>query len=195
MIAAVQTLSLATATKIIVSMGANDIGTVKNIVLAVGDSVEFQNNTGYSIGTTLEFKSPSDTKFDGFTGGGTNTAFYTYIADINDNGKNYYLTTASFSGFAVHGSITINALGLKDFLSMQMFRIFPSPAVDQITVSGNENIQRVDLFDVSGQLVKAVDLSGEFANVVSVPFDLSPGVYFVNVKTQNKTERQKIVVQ
>ncbi|MBR3557475.1 MAG: T9SS type A sorting domain-containing protein [Bacteroidales bacterium] len=67
--------------------------------------------------------------------------------------------------------------------------IYPNPATDNITISTSENAQRVEIFNIQGQLVKA-----EAGNVTHISVkDLANGMYTLKLTTENGTSIHKIV--
>ena len=78
--------------------------------------------------------------------------------------------------------------------------VYPNPFLDNIEiaiVTEGDNPLRIDIFNVQGQLVKAVvnrqeGIGGYQVFNVDVE-DLKPGMYFINVKSINYSSSQKIV--
>jgi len=67
--------------------------------------------------------------------------------------------------------------------------IYPNPATDNMTISTSENVQRVEIFNMQGQLVKA-----ESGNVTSISVkDLANGMYTLKLTTDNGTSMHKII--
>lgn len=67
--------------------------------------------------------------------------------------------------------------------------IYPNPATDQITINSNDNVQRVEIYNMQGQLVKAETGA---VNNISVK-DLANGMYTLKLTTDNGTSIHKIV--
>ena len=67
--------------------------------------------------------------------------------------------------------------------------IYPNPATDQITINTTDNVQRVEIFNMQGQLVKAETGA---VNNISVK-DLANGMYTLKLTTDNGTSIHKIV--
>ncbi|HWR99720.1 MAG TPA: carbohydrate-binding domain-containing protein, partial [Prolixibacteraceae bacterium] len=85
------------------------------------------------------------------------------------------------------------ATGLKDLILSQGILLYPNPAHDEVTiqfpVNGNMVVR---IFSVSGQLVKALQLSAENRAVISVG-DLPTGSYVVWMKCRNGIFREKLL--
>ena len=67
--------------------------------------------------------------------------------------------------------------------------IYPNPATDQITINSTDNVQRVEIYNMQGQLVKAETGA---VNNISVK-DLANGMYTLKLTTDNGTSVHKIV--
>lgn len=67
--------------------------------------------------------------------------------------------------------------------------VYPNPASDQIIINSAENVQRVEIFNMQGQLVKAETGA---VNTISVK-DLANGLYTLKLTTDNGTSMHKIV--
>lgn len=66
--------------------------------------------------------------------------------------------------------------------------IYPNPATDVLNVVSENNINKVEIFNVQGQMVKA---AGN-VNTLSIS-DLTDGVYFVKVTTDKGTATHKLI--
>ncbi len=87
---------------------------------------------------------------------------------------------------------TFSTLGRNSFEG-QNVSVYPNPAKNQLTIRAQDNIQSVQLYDVSGRLIRAsaeaqsqayLDLSQE-----------SAGIYFVKITTQQGSKTEKIIKQ
>ncbi|MBP5401045.1 MAG: Omp28-related outer membrane protein [Bacteroidales bacterium] len=67
--------------------------------------------------------------------------------------------------------------------------VYPNPATDVLNVLSENSIQQVEIYNAQGQLVKASD-----GNVESISIsNLTEGLYFVKVITDNGTSTHKII--
>ena len=81
----------------------------------------------------------------------------------------------------------MNATGLEELDSE--LSIYPNPATDVVNISTADEVQRVEIFNMQGQLVKVE--TGD-VNSVSVK-ELANGVYTIKLTTANGTSMHKIV--
>ena len=67
--------------------------------------------------------------------------------------------------------------------------IYPNPATDVIRINSSYDVQRIEIFNMQGQLVKM-----EFGNVDNISVkDLANGMYTLKLTTDNGTTMHKIV--
>jgi hypothetical protein len=86
---------------------------------------------------------------------------------------------------------TVNStLGVKDD-NLINFKIFPNPAKNQFTIQLQEGLelQKVNLFNSLGQLINSTN-----KNIISTS-NLTSGIYYVEIITDNGKASKKIVVK
>ncbi len=72
-------------------------------------------------------------------------------------------------------------------------KVYPNPVNDVLFVSGEENIDRIDLVSITGQIINSINVKSR-----QIEMDLSEcakGVYFVKIYSGNKTELHKLIVK
>ncbi len=85
-------------------------------------------------------------------------------------------------------AIALN-VGLTDYSIENIgVLVYPNPATDLIKIQTEGKIQRIEIFDISGRIVKSNSNSSE----ISTAF-LNQGVYFVRVYIHNKPVTKKII--
>lgn len=72
-------------------------------------------------------------------------------------------------------------------------KIYPNPASEYVDIVSSEEITSVKIFNSSGQLLLIQD-SGKFLIKRISVNDFSQGIYFMEVKTNTKIYRQKLIV-
>ena len=81
----------------------------------------------------------------------------------------------------------MNGTGIEEIAND--VNIYPNPATDVINITTPDNVQRVEIFNMQGQLVKA-----ETGAVMSISVkDLATGMYTLKLTTDNGTSIHKIV--
>ncbi|MFK7783371.1 M28 family peptidase [Psychroserpens sp.] len=112
-----------------------------------------------------------------------------YIPSVSGN---YAVEITSGNCVELSDCIQFNTLGLDDFLASEV-KVFPNPVKTNLSVEITNNIESIalDLYDVSGRLVKQKTNASEIIslNMKSLP----QGVYFLKVSSSEKTGTYKIV--
>lgn len=109
------------------------------------------------------------------------------------NGSYLQLTsTALDNNLASSWVPSTSALGTAEFnLAGTTFTVYPNPATNLVTIKGQLNIDKIELFDVYGQFVKMMEVHAN--EVQSDISDLAIGMYFVKVYTSSGITTGKLM--
>lgn len=80
----------------------------------------------------------------------------------------------------------------------QLFTLYPNPNKGQfaIELNGNGSVAQVDIMDVSGRMIKAVQLNFETSSRQEIDLgNQASGIYFVRITHQQQSEVLRVVVQ
>lgn len=103
-----------------------------------------------------------------------------YITQTIDGCTSLPLAIKHYDGvLSVNGALETN---LK-------FIIIPNPAKDYLTIQTNEVINEFSIFDLNGRLLKSKKTNDKKINIS----DLNRGVYFIKIKSENKTSQEKFI--
>lgn len=93
--------------------------------------------------------------------------------------------------YMANGTMTLSApASIGDPLYFGII-VYPNPAKGSFSVSGNNNIQQISVYDLSGRLVKSFSGNYECMHVS----DLTPGTYVLKIQAAEGTKFQKIVFE
>jgi hypothetical protein len=92
-----------------------------------------------------------------------------------DCGGNLSATNSTMTG-----DVHTTTLATSEALRKMKVQIFPNPVADIIQISGIENAQRIEIYNMTGQLVK----SESFDNKINVS-KLIPGIYLLRINTKD----------
>ncbi|MBQ3732687.1 MAG: Omp28-related outer membrane protein [Bacteroidales bacterium] len=122
-------------------------------------------------------------------GDGINAGYGTGYFQLNDaEGNQIFKDNGKFGAQATYMLDVNTPAGVED-VAMESTTVYPNPATDVLNINTNENVQRVEIFNMQGQLVKAENGT---VNHISVK-DLANGLYTVKLTTDNGTSMHKII--
>ena len=100
-------------------------------------------------------------------------------------------TTAPHSAAGIDNFVlTPETAGVND-LNQVKVQVYPNPAANQLTISSDETIQDVKIFNVSGQLVQNIKMNSKTSTVnVSA---LKSGVYIAQIQTEKGIQTVKVL--
>lgn len=110
---------------------------------------------------------------------------YSFSANV------YYIFTMAMNGTNDGATITTSALSIEDITTTDLL-IYPNPAKTVVNISAFSNIQRVEIYNIVGQLVTSENFNAELVNVNIN--DLSNGLYIAKVITTDGTITKKFNV-
>jgi hypothetical protein len=125
--------------------------------------------------------------YDGY-GDGINGGYGAgYFQLFAEDGTQIFKDNGKFGAQATYMIDVTHPAGIEDVAAGTS--IYPNPATDVINISTSDNVLRVEIFNIQGQLVKAA--TGEMHSI-SVK-DLANGLYTLKLTTDNGTTMHKII--
>lgn len=122
-------------------------------------------------------------------GDGINSGYGVGYFQLNDaEGNQIFKDNGKFGAQATYMLDVNTPAGVED-VAMESTTVYPNPATDVLNISTTNNVQRVEIFNMQGQLVKAENGT---VNHISVK-DLANGLYTVKLTTDNGTSMHKII--
>lgn len=118
---------------------------------------------------------------------------YSYIDDSyeNNNQSTYYrLKQTDFDGNFEYFNVIPISCEVLDASPL----IFPNPATNNITISGNK-LNKIEIIDVLGRIVKQAQPHSTNTNIEIDISNISNGTYVVKIYETNKISNQKIIKQ
>lgn len=126
--------------------------------------------------------------YDAF-GDGINAGYGVgYFQLLAEDGTQIFRDNGKFGSQATYMIDVTYPAGVED-VTMENTNVYPNPATDVLNINTTDNLLRVDIFNIQGQLVKTA--IGEM-NSISVK-DLASGLYTVKLTTDNGTSMHKII--
>lgn len=89
---------------------------------------------------------------------------------------------------------TVNALANETFASLDNVSVYPNPSNEnKINIQSSVEIKDIQLFSISGQLIKEVK-NPEFSNNFYTLDNLPKGFYFLRLSTDNQSTTKKVII-
>lgn len=86
------------------------------------------------------------------------------------------------------------ALSVNENVSNNKLNVYPNPANGNVNITlGNVTMNTIQIFDISGKLVKSVSNAGN--NFTFNTNELNNGLYLVRVQTENSVEISRLIVK
>jgi len=126
---------------------------------------------------------------------GTNSSSYSDNALVNGDVISCTLTsdvTCAAGNVKVSNTLTFvvnSSSDVGDAATINHFEVFPNPVVDEFSVSLDQKITGIDIYDLTGKLVKQTTDSKSKVNIS----DLENGLYIVKVMTSTNSYSKKIM--
>lgn len=150
---------------------------------------------------------PASGTLAGLQVNGQNIQWYSSAANKSANASNTPIsaTTSVVDGTTYFATQTVNGIESNDRLSVlvtsatlsatalvfESLKIYPNPINDILTIANSNSIDSVEIISYLGQLISNVKVNDLLANInVS---DLSKGVYFVKISSQDQFKTIKII--
>ncbi len=110
-------------------------------------------------------------------------------------GNTYYLRVYDYANnnFGISSFVlrkTAAASGVEDITSLD-FNYYPNPVTEVININAQDNIQKIELFNINGQIVKTIEPNNKKTklNISSLP----AGMYLMKVQNDKSVKTVKII--
>jgi len=102
---------------------------------------------------------------------------YVYTGDGSQNGNSFWTTE--------------DVLGIEDNVFFKDLKVYPNPTTNQFSITSNSILNSVKIINLTGQLVKEIKHN---LNEIDVS-DLSNGLYFIELTSNNQKGVKRLVIQ
>lgn len=123
------------------------------------------------------------------------TAWTDVILPLPNKSNAYYVAFEGISGYGrgmnIDDVTVANAatLAVNNNVADRTISVYPNPAKDVVNIKTNKDVNSIQIFSLTGQLVKTIDKNVRAINVS----DLKKGVYLLRVKSATQDESFKII--
>lgn len=128
----------------------------------------------------------------GYTEGGNYSVSNWMFAEKIDAGSYYLYQYCPANGMAVYRFYDANYTSGEEKITDQpkdgKIKIYPNPAEYEIFIESNETVRCADIYNLSGSLVKTVNLENTGNKSINIE-NLASGIYIVKINKNEKGER------
>jgi len=103
-----------------------------------------------------------------------------------------FKTDATINRPGFKAQLSCSTLGVNDIIQSENLLLLPNPVKNQFALKGLAKIQNVEVYDVSGKLIKTFIEDGLLKNTFDIS-KLKAGHYVVKIKTDQETISKKII--
>ncbi len=112
------------------------------------------------------------------------------ITGVLTYGYGFYRLNPLQKGY--NGLEYVRSAGVND-VSVANLSVYPNPVTNELNITADNNIKKVEIYNAVGQAVKSINISGRRASIGVA--DLKPGVYMVRVYTNKGISTSKIIMR
>jgi len=177
-----------TGTEVFTNVGINNCDSLVTVTLTIEDEIDVSTTTSgltvtaNSTGATYQWLDCGNNNQP--IAGATNVE---YTATANGDYA-VVVTVGSCSGTSP--CVNINSIGIVQQTNDINLSIYPNPVTNKLTIGNNEiKINTISILNITGGVVKTTT---ENTNVIDVS-NLTKGIYFVQIHTDNGLVRKKFV--
>ena len=122
------------------------------------------------------------------------TYHYGYVDSIAVGDEAEYFIMAVYSDGCEAPSETLLGAGISSIQELDSYvSVYPNPTVHQLNIVAKD-LQRVNVYNVMGQLVETIEMNHENACVLSVE-DYPAGIYTIQMVTANGVHNRNVIVK
>jgi hypothetical protein len=130
--------------------------------------------------------------------GSGNVTFYGAFLCANSNNN-------SSGDFTFKANLPVQenlTMGIESIASQSTVAIYPNPVTDQFSVyykTDHPGLVEIKLYDLHGQMIQSLlsetKAPGSYLDAFKIPFNLNPGLYFLEIFTETSKTVTKMLVQ
>ena len=153
---------------------------------STSSAITVTSNVSWTVSSNASWLTLSRT-----SGSNNNTFTMTATANTSTSSRS---ATVTVTGGGITRTISVTQSGINDDVSIDevenaKFQVFPNPAKDEIFIKSDSQIEKVEIFSLTGNLLFVENNFNEKISVSTLP----KGIYLLNVYTDKGVAVSKIV--
>ncbi|MEE0266417.1 MAG: fibronectin type III domain-containing protein [Bacteroidales bacterium] len=174
----------------------NTSATLNGALVSAGESENF--TVGFALATTADF-TLEDAGVQNITATLTDNAFSQAVNDLVEGQTYFYRAYITNEAGTAYGAVeTFTLLGLTDALANQIaVSLYPNPATDNATldINGLNQEAKIVVSDLQGRILSQDNINAGTTRYTINVSDMTSGVYYIRIITDNVVNTQKLIVE
>ncbi|MBQ2375374.1 MAG: T9SS type A sorting domain-containing protein, partial [Bacteroidales bacterium] len=174
----------------------NTSATLNGALVSEGNSENIA--VGFALATVADF-TLEDAGVQNITANLTDATFTATVTDLVEGQTYFYRAYITNEAGTAYGTVeTFTLLGLTDALANQIaVSLYPNPASDNATleINGLNQDAKVVVSDLQGRILSQDNINAGTTRYTLNVSNMSSGVYYVRIVTDNVVSTQKLIVE
>jgi hypothetical protein len=174
----------------------NTSATLNGALVSAGNSENY--TVGFALSTVSEF-TLEDSGVQNITATLTDNTFAATVNDLTGGQTYFYRAYITNEAGTAYGTVeTFTLLGLTDALANQIaVSLYPNPASDNATldINGLNQDAKIVISDLQGRILSQDNINAGTTRYTINVSDMTSGVYYIRIITDNVVSTQKLIVE
>ena len=174
----------------------NTSATLNGALVSAGESENY--TIGFALATVADF-TLEDAGVQNITSTLNGSTFTTTVNDLVEGQTYFYRAYITNEAGTAYGTVeTFTLLGLTDALANQIaVSLYPNPASDNATleINGLNQDAKIVISDLQGRILSQDNINAGTTRYTINVSEMSSGVYYIRIITDNVVSTQKLIVE
>ena len=175
---------------------ANTSATLNGALVSAGESENY--TIGFALATVADF-TLEDAGVQNITSTLNGSTFTATVNDLTGGQTYFYRAYITNEAGTAYGTVeTFTLLGLTDALANQIaVSLYPNPASDNATldINGLNQDAKIVISDLQGRILSQDNITAGTTRYTINVSDMTSGVYYIRIITDNVVSTQKLIVE
>ncbi|MEE1221406.1 MAG: T9SS type A sorting domain-containing protein, partial [Bacteroidales bacterium] len=175
---------------------ANTSATLNGALVSAGNSENY--TIGFALATVADF-TLEDANVQNITSTLNGSTFTTTVNDLVEGQTYFFRAYITNEAGTAYGTVeTFTLLGLTDALANQIaVSLYPNPASDNATldINGLNQEAKIVVSDLQGRILSQDNINAGTTRYTINVSDMTSGVYYIRIITDNVVSTQKLIVE